>query len=139
MMKSTKPTSTVQGVLLALAIVLLQGFSASEAKDPAPVRSPPRAAAIPLLVAKPQCTSLTVTGPNSVSRYASATFQISNWNGQCVTWYYNGSYTNTTNGSFTLFFDQWTVGEKTVTAIVHTGCSPSGQAQACGIKNFTVY
>jgi hypothetical protein len=138
MMKPTKPTSKVQGVLLALAIVLLQSFSASEAKDPAPARSAPKVA-IPLVVAKPQCSGLTVTGPSSVSRYSSATFQISNWSGQCVTWYYNGSYTNTTNGSFTLYFDQWTSGDKTVTAIVHTGCSPSGQVQACGIKNFTVY
>lgn len=139
MTKIPKPTGRTQGVLLALAIVFLQGISASKTKDPAPVTGTPKTAAVSLVVAKPECGGLTVTGPNSVSRYVGATFTISNWTGQCITWYYYGVATTTTNGSFTVFFDQWTVGEKSIMAIEHTGCTPYGQYLKCGSKNFTVY
>jgi hypothetical protein len=140
MMRLRKPTSKVQGILLALAIVLLQGFSASEAKDPAPVRSTPRTAPIPLLVAKPQCSGLTVTGPGTISRYAGyATFYITNHNGGCVTWYYDNTYTTNSGGSLTIFFNQWTTtGQKSITAIQHMNCLPSGTPTACGIVHYTV-
>ena len=95
MTKIPKPNGHTQGVLLALTIVLLQSFTPTDAKGPAPVKSTGKAAAIALVVAKPEGGGLTVTGPGSVSRYSSATFRISNWTGQCITWYYNGVYTNT--------------------------------------------
>jgi hypothetical protein len=135
MRKFTKPTGNVQGILLALALVFLQGFSASEAKDPVPVPSKPKVAA------KPQCSGLTVTGPGSVSRQAGyVTFYISNYNGACVTWYHGNGYTTNSSGSLTLYFDQSTgTGQKSITAIQHNNCLPSGAVNACGIVHYTVY
>lgn len=129
----------VPSTLLALAFLLLQGFTISNAKDPAPATGIPKTAPPSLVVAKPLCSGLTITGPSSVSRYGPATFSISNWSGQCTTWYYNGTYINSTNGSATFYFDQWTVGERTVTAIQHNDCTPSGTPLTCGIKHFVVY
>jgi hypothetical protein len=141
MLSFTKPTSKMQGALLALAIVFMQGFSASEAKDPAPVRSTRKTVAIPMVVAKPQCSGLRVTGPSSVSRNAgSVTFYISNYNGACVTWYHDNGYTTNSSGSLTIYFNQWTTtGQKSITAIQHNNCLPSGTPSACGIINYTVY
>jgi hypothetical protein len=132
----------VQGILLALVIVLLQGFSASEAKDPVPVSrsSNGKTAATPLIFAKPQCSGLTVTGPGTISRTAGyATFYITNHNGGCVTWYYDNTYTTNSGGSLTIFFNQWTTtGQKSITAIQHMNCLPSGTPTACGIVHYTV-
>jgi hypothetical protein len=140
MNKPSRWSLRVPGTLLALAL-LLQGFTTYNAKGPAPATSAPNATAFSLVVAKPQCSGLTLTGPSSVSRYSgSVTFHISNWNGACTTWYHDNIYTNTSNGYLTLYFNQWTTtGQKSITAIQHVDCSPSKAPTACGIIHYTVY
>lgn len=139
-----KPTRRrVQSVLLALAFAFLQGFTPTDAKGPDPAGSTPGTAPMraatekPVIFAKPECGGFTVTGPSTAYRYSSITFRVSNWSGQCLTWYYDGTYTNTTNGSFTIYIDRYSR-SGSVTAIQHSTCGPSGTALYCGFTSFSI-
>ena len=129
----------VRGLLLALGIALLPGLTASDAKEYHTPKSGGRAVTSPAGMAKPECGGITVSGPSSASRGSTVTFSVSNWSGQCITWYYKGTYTNTYNGSFTLTLDQYTTGDQTVNAIQHSNCTPFSAALYCGFKTFNVY
>lgn len=78
------------------------------------------------------CT-LTVSGPTYVGVWSSATYTVSPYSGGCITWYTPAGPVTNYTGSITVQFTSR--GTYSITAVRHTGCVLSGNAEACGVLN----